>query len=135
MTMHLRARVAGYRLLIPTSSVLEVWDEAPPPARHVTWRGRDLPYVDGGALFGGHAASARVLIAYGRSADDPAAAILGVDEIAGAVAIQPSALKPFPTALSRAHLFFDGVAEVSGEVAGEIRLRDGLDLAAMTAGR
>lgn len=131
MSMHLRGRIGAYALVIPATSVLDVWtpvttsDEAP------AWRGRAVPFVDGRALLG-EPPSGRpgALIAYGESADDPRLVIIGIDEVLGSVSVTAEMLQPFPSNLADAHRLFDGIAMLPGASTGQLRLRAGLDLAA-----
>ena len=132
MTMHLRGRAGGYRLLIPATSVLDVWTDEATSDEAPTWHGRVLPYVDGRALLGEEGqAPARTLVVYGENADDPRAVILGLDEVMGSVALAPDMLRPFPPALAMAHRLFDGTATLPGEPVSLLRLRAGLDLASL----
>ena len=130
--MHIKAKAGPYRFLIPAASVLEVWTAGGPVAAQMEWRGMPRPYVDGGALLGIEGTKAvETLVAYGEGVDDPRLAILGLDEIAGAVPLTPAALRPFPAALTRAYLLFDGIAVLPEEPQGLLRLRAGLDLPAL----
>lgn len=130
--MHIRAKAGPYRFLIPASSILEVWAVTEPGAAQMDWRGRRRPFVDGRSLLGlGSAGDIRSVAVYGESVDDPCVALLGLEEVAGAVPLPPSALRPFPASLTRAHLLFDGIALVPGETECLPRLRTGLDLAAL----
>jgi chemotaxis signal transduction protein len=131
--MHLRGRIGGYRLLIPATSVLDVWTGEATAGEAPTWRGRVLPYVDGRTLLGEEGrAEARTLVAYGDGAEDPRAVILGLDEVLGSVAVTPDMLKPFPSTLAMAHRLFDGTVTLPGDPISLLRLRAGLDLATLT---
>jgi hypothetical protein len=126
VSLHLRARVGPYRLLIAAASVLEVGSGAVPRC----WRGRTLPYVDGHVLLGleqGDVAAGSYVI-YGRRAE---AVALGLGAMAGAVPVAPEAIQPFPSSLLQAHRLFDGVVMLSE--GAMLRLRDDLDLAALAA--
>lgn len=132
MSMHLRGRIGTYQVLIPAGSVLDVWtsekisDEAP------AWRGRAVPYVDGRALLGEPAGKrAGALLAYGEAVDDAKLVILGLDEVLGSVSVAAEMLQPFPQSLADAHRLFDGIAALPGMSTNLLRLRTGLDLAAL----
>jgi len=126
VSLHLRARVGPYRLLIPVASVLEVGAGADLPS---SWRGRSLSYVDAHALLGLNGAAAGGFVIYGRTIED--AVVLGLGALAGAVPVTPEAVRPFPSSLPQAHRLFDGVVTlVEGAM---LRLRDGLNLAALAA--
>ncbi|MBI1779280.1 MAG: hypothetical protein HYR63_28440 [Proteobacteria bacterium] len=128
MSMHLEVRAGPYRLLIPALAVMEVWASAEVVVPGA-WRGRVLPYVDLRQVLGQEArAGCPMLIAYGESPEDPMAAILGLDEVAGMIALEPASLKPFPPGLADAHGLFDAIAMLPGEPPGPLRLRLGVDL-------
>lgn len=132
MTMHLHGRIGGYQVLVPASSVLDVWSPAAASDEAPTWRGRVVPYVDGRALLGeparGHAG---VLLAYGDAAADPKLVILGLDHMLGSISVTAEILQPFPKSLADAYRLFDGIAALPGGSAGLLRLRAGLDLLAL----
>jgi chemotaxis signal transduction protein len=133
VSTHLRVRIGAYGILIPAGAVLDVWTEAVTPAVAPTWRGRVLPFVDGRALLGEPAqVPPGVLTAYGAAADDPKIVILGLDEVLGSVSVGAERLRPFPPNLADAHRLFDGIATLPGETRSLLRLRFGLDLAALT---
>jgi hypothetical protein len=129
--MHLHGRIGSYQVLVPASSVLDVWSAEVAAEEAPTWRGRVVPYVDGRALLGepalGHASA---LIAYGDAAGDPKLVILGLDQMLGSVSVTQDMLQPFPHSLADAHRLFDGIAALPGVSTGLLRLRTGLDLVA-----
>ncbi len=124
MSLHLRARVGPYGLLIPAVSVLEVGVGADAPS---AWRGRRLPYVDAHALLGLGSAAGGSFVIYGRTEQD--AVVLGLGAMAGAVPVAPEAVRPFPPSMPQAYRLFDGVVTLAEGMM--LRLRDGLDLAAL----
>jgi hypothetical protein len=128
--MHLQGRIGGYRVLIPATSVLDVWTREIGSEEAPTWRGRAIPYVDGRRLLGEEPrAAAATLVAYGERIDDPKLAILGLDEVLGSVEIASERLKPFPPSLADAHRLFDGIATLPDDPTSLLRFRAGLDLA------
>ena len=132
MSMHLRGRIGTYQVLIPAGSVLDVWTSENISNEAPTWRGRAVPYVDGRALLGEPAPGpAGALLAYGEAVDDAKLVILGLDEVLGSVSVAAEMLQPFPQSLADAHRLFDGIAGLPGVSTKLLRLRTGLDLAAL----
>ncbi len=129
--MHLRGRVGAYQVLVPASSVLDVWTGTGTSGEAPMWRGRVIPYVDGRGLLGEPTQTqAGALLAYGGAADDPKLVILGLDEVLGSVEVSTGMLQPFPPSLADAHRLFDGIVTLPGMATNLLRLRGGLDLAA-----
>jgi chemotaxis signal transduction protein len=127
VSLHLRARVGPYQVLIAAASVLEVGSGAAVPR---SWRGRTLPYVDAYALLGLERSEdgAGSYVIYGAGAE---AVVLGLGPMAGAVPVAREEIRPFPPSMAQAHRLFDGVVVVADEAM--LRLRDGLDLAALSS--
>lgn len=131
MSMHLRGRIGSYTLVIPATSVLDVWTSEATTDDAPTWRGRVVPFVDGRALLGEPVSGrASTFVAYGSSADDPRLVVIGLDEVLGSVSVTAEMLQPFPANLADAHRLFDGIAVLPGISTGQLRLRAGLDLVA-----
>lgn len=131
MSMHLRGRIGTYQVLVPASSVLDVWINAMTSDEAPTWRGRVVPYIDGRGLLGESTGTpAGALLAYGAAAGDAKLVVLGLDEVLGSIEVTPEMIQPFPQSLADAHRLFDGIVTLPGAATNLLRLRAGLDLAA-----
>ena len=108
MSLYLHGRVGPYRLLLPAARVLEVWPHRA-GADPAQWRRRSLAAYDLRGLMGVRPGPDAAHVAYGATPEDPAAAVLTLDEIMGLVTLAPDALAALPAVSSRTADIFDAV--------------------------
>ena len=123
MTVHLRATVGEYELLLESSSVQGVSGTGETAA----WAGRDLPLLDLTAALGSGAStrSDRVVILYGGDDDD--AITLAVDEVKGLVTLAANELVRLPAVSARFAQLFDAISVEPIDGRHPLRLRTRID--------
>lgn len=128
MTIHLRATVGEYDLLLESASVRGVSEAGGAAA----WADRELPLLDLALTLGGAPARADgAVILYAAGDGDEQAITLAVDEVKGLVTLGPQALARLPAISARFAQLFDAIAVEPIDGHHPLRLRPRLDLQAI----
>ena len=128
MTIHLRAAVGEYELLLESAAVRGVSEAGGAAA----WADRELPLLDLALTLGGAPARADgAVVLYAAGDGDEQAITLAVDEVKGLVTLGPQALARLPAISARFAQLFDAIAVEPIDGHHPLRLRARLDLQAI----
>jgi len=128
VTIHLRAAVGEYELLLESAAVRGVSEAGGAAA----WADRELPLLDLALTLGGAPARADgAVVLYAAGDGDEQAITLAVDEVKGLVTLGPQALARLPAISARFAQLFDAIAVEPIDGHHPLRLRARLDLQAI----